>query len=776
MKAKLIKVETKEYKGWLEEKYPDHFAQMSVDLTLKVRSAVKDVARALMGEVPYEIETMTKRFKQPPQGIEDINFVLGYNTDEGHVPGSLEEGGHDHSDPVLREYVEKYPDQWEIVKKSLALAKGTGRHACGFLISNVPVNEFVPTTTVSGVRVTAFTPNSVEGVGGLKMDFLVLNSLKDIQSAIKLIHSRKGMSDTTQLNGQYVPLFRQIPLPGEGFADIWDLPNDQEVFDEIVKGRTMTVFQFATEGAVKWLAYFDGTRKDGTRIVRSVEDLAIFTALDRPGPLNYYVTDPEYPETQHNALVEYVRRLKGEPRTEDIPKVMDMLAPETQGLLCFQESVEKTYKNLTGCTGAEAEEFRGNVAKKRKAKIEKAYSFFMEKATEKIGRENANAVWQSIMTFSDYGFCKAHSAGYAVIAYACAYLKYHYPLEWWCGVLQNANKVDINTKFWIHISDIVNLPDIKNSSENWSIQGDKVQAPLSLLEGLGETAHAQLTRYYPYSSIEDFAEKILLHQKTNSTESQETKVNKKTGESVTKPKITWGRSAITRRTVKALLVSGAMDSILPHDTTLSGALDLYNEALKDAHKRYNKSYTKPKDEEPIPLDPLSRYQLKKSVLPAWGLDLAPLMPYEVETPLKREEGKLVYEYIYYSPLEKRTVKDFLPIHGGLVVKKLNAVEPNGRNISAPVLAHIDDTRPFNYGPNKEKQAMELTIDVGAVKFNFVLWPNQDGRLETVPEVGDIVVALLEKWKPGDFAVKRIHIIKKALSKKKEAEDVETKEN
>src|SRR4029077_18437478 len=102
--------------------------------------------------------------------------------------------------------------------------------------------------------------------------------------------------------------------------------------------------------------------------------------------------------------------------------------------------LQKAYQELTGCTGAAAEEFRRNVAKKKKEKVDAAFPFFMENATPKIGEEDAHGAWEFLKTWAQYGFNRSHAVCYMYITYACAWLKHHYPLEWWTAVLRNADR------------------------------------------------------------------------------------------------------------------------------------------------------------------------------------------------------------------------------------------------------------------------------------------------------------------------------------------------
>src|ERR1022692_1889301 len=209
------------------------------------------------------------------------------------------------------------------------------------------------------------------------------------------------------INGRLVPSHRLVPLNGE-FYDIWDLPEDQSVFADISLGKTETVFQFSTPGAQKWLRHFSDRRENGHYGIDSIETMAYFTALDRKGPLDKNVTNPDT-GNKHNLLVEYARRSRNLTPTEDIMPIFNQLLPKTHGIMITQEQMQYMYQELTGCTGPEAEQFRRDVAKKKTQKLEKAFPFFIEKAGAKIGEENAKALWEFFFAFSGYGFNFSHS-------------------------------------------------------------------------------------------------------------------------------------------------------------------------------------------------------------------------------------------------------------------------------------------------------------------------------------------------------------------------------
>lgn len=387
--------------GWLHERFGDHMAQISVDTTLKLRSAAKDVARIVHGgTVPVEIENLTKKFTNAPQGITDKDFVFGYEANGSWVAGSIE------SDEALQQYIEKYPDEWEIVQKSLGLVKNKGRHACAFAIGNRPLHTFMPMMKVSDVEVTQYTASGVEASGVLKYDFLIITVLNDIKDCIELVQNKSGLTipEIAVIDNRNVPRTRLLPIDG-GLKDIWDLPEDQNVFRETSESKTETVFQFSTPSAKQWLHHFNHwkDKDEGRKSIDSIMAMATFTALDRPGPLDAYVED-EAMGLRHNMLVEYARRARYEPPVGEVSTLTAIL-PKTFGTLCFQEDLQKAYQVLMDCSGSEAEEFRSNVAKKKMDKVLKAYGPWMEKVGAKYGSAEAERIWGQFVTFGQYGFC-----------------------------------------------------------------------------------------------------------------------------------------------------------------------------------------------------------------------------------------------------------------------------------------------------------------------------------------------------------------------------------
>jgi len=737
------------FPGWLEERFPGHYAQIGTVNTLKLKMAVKDVARFKLGFVPPDIEQLSKGFVMPPQGVNDHKFIMGYEVNGEHVPGSIQ------SDKNLQEYIKKYPDHWEIVKEALSLWRSRGRHAAGYVISNEPIDEFIPTSKVSDVKVLDFTGPECEGVGAIKYDFLVVNSLLDIQEACRIIQTRYLKDEGLKfiINGKPVPRIRVIPDKDGNLMDIWDLPPDEAVFKDISDLKTETIFQFDSASARKWLKYFQGS-------IHSVNDLAIFTALDRPGPLDYFVSNPDSPSEKHNMLVEYSRRAKGLLGSPDVVKELDMLCPDTKGIMVFQESLMKVYQYFTECSDTESDEFRANVGKKKKDKIDQAYSVFMERAVNKVSKETAQAVWESLVTWAKYGFNKSHSVSYCITSYACAYLKHHYPLEWWTAVLRNATKDEVNTKFWMYCGNFVLLPDVSLSKGNWSIEGDKIRAPISLLTGMGDAAHAQLAKSAPYSDLKAFCRAIVEHQKANPITKE--KLDK---DGTVKKTVTWGRNALDIGKIHSMIVSGVMDSLFDQGLTISEKIDLYHNTMKELYLAEGKKYNRSKKTFPA-LDALGRYQAKKAVLPPYGEDLRPVLvqiglpdfiEYDKRAMRMKDGDSFISVIGPKGLLDLETAQDFLLKH-----------------IRCGMIGYIEKKESFYY-QNKSKQAYKFILEFGGLKREFVVWP--DYYSGEIPEsvknvkVGSIIAAIIEKraGKP-DISVKDLTVIREPLDSEEPNKD------
>lgn len=751
--------------GWLERRFKDCWAQVSTRHMLRLRSSIKDVHRVKHGFVSPEIENICSKIPIPPVGIKDIDFVYGYQNGDGdEIPGIAD------SDPTLKAYIAKYPTEWELVKGCLALTRSRSRHASAYLVSNDPVKTFIPLTMEEGVPVTAYTAGSVEAVGGLKMDFLVVKCLNDIEKCIRLIQDRSGSEldwasarkvipndqpvPSVNLNNEIVPLVRIIPHHGQLF-DIWNLPEDQSVFLDICQGRTETVFQFDSASARQYLPFFlDG---DGNNTLRSIEHLSAFTALDRPGGLDVYVESAR--GGKHNMLVEFANRLSGGKPNGDpeLVSILQEMLPETLGQITYQEQLTRIYQELGRTSGEAADEFRVHVSKKQMAKVLKDKEAFILGATERFGAEKAEKLWSFLGSWAKYGFNLSHSSAYVTTSYACAYLKHHFPLEWWTSVLSNAERNEVETKFWPHCGHLINTPSLKDSGHDFEIRGEKIQAPLWLLNGVGPTAHEELCEEMPYIDIQDFCNKIEARKVRTG------KLNPDTG------KLKKGRSALNRTIIAKLIISEAANSLFPPDTDIFTKFNMFQEAEKVAT---GAKKIKALDAKFTQLGAIERFQLKKSILPSYGMDL---------TTLYLETADLRPQFLYPKPrkdgkvgLYAQTTKGFGPgldkefrcLPGNELEWLLKGLVSVDTPAKVAAVAYIHSTRPFTYHGNKE--ACEVVIEVDGYRFEMVQWGGKDGLDLPDNLPGSVAAVSFVKWKEDSkWGLSDMEVIQAPLNLKAE---------
>jgi len=764
-------------KGWLKERFGECVAQISTDTTMKLKSSIKDVFRAQLGLVPPAIEEICKKLPAPPQGITDRDYVFGYKDNDGHwIEGLV------NTNATLKDFMAKYPKQWEIVIKLLGLPRQKSRHACAYVISDEPIKNFIPLTTVGNVRVTQFTAPTVEASGGLKMDFLVVNSLKDVGTAIKLIQKRNPIELIPDENGGYqiingkkVPSIRIVPLKGEMF-DIYDLPDDLEVYKDIAEGRVETVFQLDAPAAKQGLSHFRA--HEGKLPLKNIENLAAFTALDRPGPLDAMVGEGE---SQHNMLVEYANRAKGMKPVGDL-EVLNKKLKESFGIIVYQEQLQAVFQDVGETTAIEANNFRQRISKKKLVDVNSIdRPLFMKNAVKRLGKV-ADVLWGQMETFGQYGFNKSHAVCYVITAYACAWLKHYYPLEWWTAVLQNADRNEIDSRFWRYCGQYVALPDIRLSGPTWEIQGGKIRAPLSLLRGLGEKAKEQLELMVGVTDITDFLTRIKNWQIANAKLAPYK--NKKTGMEEMRPKP--ATTALNSSVIRNLIVSGALDSLFPEKDkfglpmSVTDRLYMYENISTKLGRKKTAAGTAAKF---FSQSPLIRYQLRKNVLPAYSEPIAPLAMEAAPDRIKID-GDHVY-YVYHKKVLLdgmwTWVNEEVKVVDAREFETLESIDLLPMNtMEVAVLAYVVEDRRFDYvqkTTGDQKVASELALDVDGIRLNIVRWPGQEGLPEAFNEnlKGSVVACRFIRGNNSDnFFLADVAVLAPPLknnSEKEESSDV-----
>lgn len=742
---------------FLKNKFGPNVAQISTRNLLRLKSALKDVARFTWGEVPFAINQLCETIANPPQGVEDLKYLFGYKQDDGK-----EVVGYFYRHEGLQAFAKAHPKEWNIVIKILKITRSLGRHASALVVADKPIDSFIPLITISKERATQYTAQSCEDSGAIKMDYLSVNSLKDIESAMAIVRSKHTLDPEYIINDKKVPVSRILPFKGVNF-DIYDLPEEPEVYEMIMDGDVETVFQLGTNSAKKGLRSFSGFKKNGEGLISNISDGGIFIALDRPGPLDAVVTDGK---VTRNMLEEYAARARGKEPIGEI-KYISAELKEAFGVIVYQEHLTKIYRQLTGCSGIEGETFRSDIGKKKMDLVEARKPSFIEKASLIVGKEDAEAIWDQIVTFGQYGFNKSHAISYFDITYATAFLKKFYPIEWWAGVLQNADKDEIE-EFWPYCKEHVVLPDIQHSTNNFYVKEKKIISPLSIIKGLGPKAHDELVAGAPYKDIEDFTNKIakIKHALT-----------------ATEDGFKAGRSQLNSAVIGKLVVSGVMDSLFPAGMNIIEKLEYFNMKLAESLRKKRPEKI---NEKFAITSPLQIYQMRKDFLAIYSSDLIPsLYNCKTEGVIKKTIGVDSYYNFYSSDpkvlslIASQGLSKLKPVTfvNGRTLNELNtaATIEDGQVLRVAVAAYVQEESSFSYdkkGKDKKRtgvmlKAKKYKLDVDGFTKEYVKWPeyNPPHKLAALKENVEkcIVIAILSKRKElTDFNIDAIIPIQSRL--------------
>ena len=354
--------------------------QIATFQNLKARSVIKDVARA-MGIAAPDAQRIASLVPEKGQGkMCTIDEALEV-------------------EPKLKTLVETDPEVRELInqsKKLEGLTRHAGMHAAGVVISDGPLHNHVPCFTSEQTIVTQYDKDDVELAGLVKFDFLGLKTLTVIDIAGRLVNARPDRKDR--------PLdITKIAL------------DDAGTYQLISSGDTTGVFQLESSGMQQLLR---GLRPD------CFEDIVAAVALYRPGPLGTGMID-DFIGGKHGRKA--IRKLH--------ELVDDVLAP-TYGVPVYQEQVMQIAQRLSGYSLGGADLLRRAMGKKKAEEMARQKQAFIEGAQKNgVDPAQAEAIFQEVEGFASYGFNKSHSAAYALITYQTAFLKRHYPTEFFAATL-----------------------------------------------------------------------------------------------------------------------------------------------------------------------------------------------------------------------------------------------------------------------------------------------------------------------------------------------------
>ncbi|MCL5281682.1 MAG: DNA polymerase III subunit alpha [Planctomycetes bacterium] len=418
----------------------EHVAMICNVNRYRLRSAIRDVGRAL-GLPPEQINQLAR---------------------EGKIKSTS---------PIYR-----------LAEKLVDIPRHLGVHCGGIVVTPGPVCAIAPLERANkGVVITQYDKDAAEAVGLVKIDLLGNRSLSTVNEAIRITRT----SDRAGATPKHTCHSREGGGPSDGSMDsrlrgndngglaAFD-PNDDETARMLSAGDSLGVFQSESPGMRQLLR--------GLK-VKSKKDLAIALSLIRPGPAS---------GGMKNEFIE--RHVHGKPFTYLHPKIEKLLG-DTYGVMLYQEDVMRIAVEIAGYTVAEADRFRSEVSKKvYPARVQAQYVDFVHRRAPQAGIEcrTAEAIWDEVLRFAAYSYCKAHATVYANIAWETAWLKAHYPTEFYCSLFNNHQGMyPLRVYVWDAKRHGVPVlpPHVNHSEIEWSLQNGKIRAGLNIIKGLcGHTA------------------------------------------------------------------------------------------------------------------------------------------------------------------------------------------------------------------------------------------------------------------------------------------------
>jgi error-prone DNA polymerase len=366
----------------VHERYgADRSALVAAFPTYRPKGAVRDLGKAL-GLPAAEIDRVAKT----------VGFHETAKEIERDLVASL--GAERAKEPRWRVLL-------ELADEIIGLPRHSSQHPGGMVISTRPLIDVCPVVpaAMTGRQTVQWDKDSCADAGFLKIDLLGLGMLSAVERCVEEIGRARG---------ERLDLSR-IPL------------DDEETFESIRAAETTGVFQIESRAQMQMLPRTQP---------RDIDDVIVQVALVRPGPI------------QGGAIHPYIerRKLRRENPGYEIPYPHPLLEPvleETLGTIVFQEQVIESVMALADFSSSEAEGLRRAMSRKRseEAIAEHRRRFLAGAGANGVCEEVAERVWSQIQGFSGYGFPKAHSAAFGLLAYQSAWLRVHYGAEFLCSLL-----------------------------------------------------------------------------------------------------------------------------------------------------------------------------------------------------------------------------------------------------------------------------------------------------------------------------------------------------
>ncbi len=458
---------------YVGEKYGrESVAQIITFGTMAPRAATRDAARVL----GFDYGTGDRLAKQIPEPI------MGRNPSFEDCLKSGQE---------LRKTYDTEPDAKRIIDVAQGLEgiiRNNSIHAAAVVIADRPLQEVVPlqlaedraapaATNASGKAerqykiVTQYSMGPIEEIGLLKMDFLGLRNLDVIEDAIAIIERSRG----EQVDMESIPI------------------DDAKTFEMLARGDSTGVFQLESEGMREAMKKVRPTHFD---------DIVALVALYRPGAMAYI---PDYAKGKRN------------PDSVRYPdKRLRAVTESTYGCVLYQEQLMAIAREMAGFTGAEADDLRKAIGKKKRDLMATMKDKFMEGLKASGTAPNVAAdLWKLNEAAADYSFNKSHAACYGLISYRTAYLKANYPAEYMAAVISSVMNTKDKVPFFVNRCEEMGIevlpPDVNSSDHSFVVSENAIRFGLDAVKNVGHSAVEAILRARedkPIASIWDFCERV----------------------------------------------------------------------------------------------------------------------------------------------------------------------------------------------------------------------------------------------------------------------------
>ncbi len=463
-----------------------HIAHIITFGTLKAKQVIRDVGRVL--DIPLkEVDSISKSIPN----ILNITLSKAYN-DNFRFKQLI------NSNP-------KYIELFQLSLKLEGIPRHTSTHAAGIVMSSLTLNSVIPTIRLDpGMLTTQYTMEHLEGLGLIKMDFLGLRNLTIIDEITQIIKINNPSFD-----------IMKIPL------------DDVNTFNLLKEVDTVGVFQLESEGMKSLIRRMKPNK---------FEEIVATIALFRPGPMENI---PLYLERRENKnKIEYPHPL------------LKPILEETYGIMIYQEQIMQTTQIMAGFSLGKADILRKAMSKKNSAELNKLKDDFINGCLNNgHSIDLANQLFDLISKFAGYGFNKAHSVAYGLLAYQLAFLKSNYPLEFFCSLLNSVISDENKTSQYIDQCRIKNIkvlyPDVNVSGFEYEIENNCIRYPLLGIKNIGSNSVAQIIASRKHGHFKDYYDFVarMIGQK------------------------------VGRKTIEALIDAGALDTFYNNRKSMLASLD-----------------------------------------------------------------------------------------------------------------------------------------------------------------------------------------------------------